>query len=321
MRRRLARSRWTSSLVALPAFLTPLIAADATPGKPSGPSAELAAELWEQPSDIAKRDLYFGPGGPSLAPENGATFRVVGVDRKGHSDGYDVVDQEGRKWAVKVGDEASADVAVSRILWAIGYQQPITYYVSEWKMSDGKEGTPEPGRFRLSSDHKVIGEWSWGDNPFEGTRPFHGLIVANLVVNNWDLAKSQNRIYRMKASGQGTARRYVVQDVGGSLGKTRWPVGTRNSIEEFESEDLIKGVHDGQVDFTYKARHRFLVKGIPVSDVVWTCRLLDRLSEAQLDDAFRAAGYPPDIRTRYVRKIRAKIQEGIALEARQGEAR
>jgi hypothetical protein len=307
--------------IALPACLIPLLPAAARRSESAGPSAELAAELWEQPTDIASRDLYFGPGGRGLAPESGATFRVVGLDRKGHSHGYDVVDGEGREWAVKVGEEAPAEVAVSRILWAIGYHQPISYFVPEWKMIDGKRGKPEPGRFRVSSDHKVIGEWSWGDNPFEGTQPFHGLIVANLVLNNWDFTKSNTRIYRMKAPGERPARRYVMQDVGGSLGKTRWPLGTRNNIEDFESEDLVRRVDDGHVHFTYKARHRLVVKDIPVSDVVWTCRLLDRLSESQLDDAFRAAGYPPEIRARYVTKIRAKIQEGLGLEGQPRPAR
>jgi hypothetical protein len=42
---------------------------------------------------------------------------------------------------------------------------------------------------------------------------------------------------------------------------------------------------------------------------------MNRLSDAQLDDAFRAAGYAPDIRQRYIAKIRSKIREGLALSA------
>jgi hypothetical protein len=52
--------------------------------------------------------------------------------------------------------------------------------------------------------------------------------VANLVLNNWDFGPDQNRIYEMKKDAKdaepGEPRiRYVVQDVGASLGKTRWP--------------------------------------------------------------------------------------------------
>src|SRR5262245_161211 len=211
-------------------------------------------ELWEEPSDIRSRDLYYGPGGPRLVPRTDVTYRVVGLDTKGHSCGYDLLDPEGRKWAVKIGDEAQSDLVVSRILWAIGYRQPITYYVPEWRMSGGEpKDKPAPGRFRLGSDHKSVGEWSWNDNPFVGTRPFHGLIVVNLILNNWDLTASNNRTYKMK-TGVRPERWYVVQDVGGSLGKTRWPIGTRNDIDDFESEKLIEGVKEGRVNFTYRAR-------------------------------------------------------------------
>jgi hypothetical protein len=49
--------------------------------------------------------------------------------------------------------------------------------------------------------------------------------------------------------------------------------------------------------------------------VIWACELLNRLRDAQFDDAFEAAGYEPTIRARYIAKIRAKINEGLALRA------
>ncbi|HUD73395.1 MAG TPA: hypothetical protein VMQ62_15665 [Dongiaceae bacterium] len=279
----------------------------------AAPGSDRMAELWSDPRNIATRDLYYGAGGRPLAPRADVAYEVVGLDRTGHSHGYDVVGPDGRKWAVKVGEEAQSDLVVSRILWAIGYHQPITYYVPRWRIAGASEAPP-PGRFRLSSDHKVTGEWSWNDNPFVDTRPYRGLIVANLILNNWDFTRSNNRTYQVETPGTGPETWYVVQDVGGSLGKTRWPVGTRNNVDEFVSERLIREVDDGSVRFTYKSRHRGLVSDIPPDDVVWICRLMDRLSPAQLDDAFRAAGYPAGTRERYVRKIRQKIQEGLALE-------
>jgi len=306
------RRAFFPTVVAIALFLL----SSASRGEAKEPTVDAARmrELWEEPSDIRSRDLYYGPGGPRLVPRTDVTYRVVDLDTSGHSRGYDLLDPEGRKWDVKIGDEAQSDLVVSRILWAIGYRQPITYYVREWRMRDGPGWPPSPGRFRLSSDHKVTGEWSWDENPFRDSRPFHGLIVANLILNNWDLTTSNNRTYRMGEPGEGPRRWYVVQDVGGSLGMTRWPIGTRNDIDDFESEPLIRRVEDGEVRFSYKARHRGLVKVITPADVVWTCRLLDRLSETQLLDAFRAAGYPPEIRKRYVLKIREKIREGLALE-------
>ncbi len=303
---------WTRSRIGAVLAIS-LAVVHAAPAAPPAPDSNRMAELWSEPRDITTRDLYYGPGGRGLVPRADVSYKVVGLDTTGHSHGYDVVGPDGRVWAVKVGEEAQSDLVVSRILWAIGYHQPITYYVPRWRIAGGSE-MPPPGRFRLSSDHKVTGEWSWNDNPFVDSRPYRGLIVANLILNNWDLTKSNNRTYKIEKPGKAPEKWYVVQDVGGSLGKTRWPVGTRNNIDEFVSERLIREVDDGAVQFTYKSRHRGLVNDIPPDDVIWTCRLMDRLSATQLDDAFRAAGYAAEIRARYVRKVRQKIQEGLALE-------
>ena len=48
---------------------------------------------------------------------------------------------------------------------------------------------------------------------------------------------------------------------------------------------------------------------------------MNRLQDAQLDDAFEAAGYEPAIRARFVAKIRAKLQEGLALRSGTRESR
>jgi hypothetical protein len=297
-----------------------LLAAASLPGiaakKESAPSP--IDEIWVEPRDIGSRDLFLGPGGSSSVPDPKAAYRVTGKDTRGHSHGYDVVGPDGRKWDVKTGEESRTEVPVSRILWAIGYHQPVMHRLASWRI-EGQSEAPEPGRFRLASDHETKGDWDWGDNPFVGTRPFHGLIVANLVVNNWDLTTSNNRVYKVPGATPG--RWYVVQDVGGSLGKSRWPTGTRDKLDQFEKQGLIESVgKDGTVDFEYLSRHRALVKGIPKEDVLWVCRLLAQLSDKQLDDAFRAGGYTPDERSRYVRKIRSKIEEGLALGGDRGKA-
>ncbi|MBI3049895.1 MAG: hypothetical protein HYY76_16470 [Acidobacteria bacterium] len=48
-------------------------------------------------------------------------------------------------------------------------------------------------------------------------------------------------------------------------------------------------------------------------DVVWTCRLLSRLGDAQWHDAFRAAGYSEHRTWRFVAKIKSKVAEGLRL--------
>lgn len=274
-------------------------------------------QLWRDPGNIAAKDLRFGRGGKALLPDPGVEYSFKASDVTGYSPGYDVVDPAGRKWDVKTSDEGQTEVIVSRLLWAVGYHQPVVYFVPEWKMKGGPVSKPNSGRFRLSSDHKTDGEWSWQDNPFLGTRQLKGLIVANLIVNNWDVKPSQNRIYTDVRS---PSRWYVVQDLGASLGKTAWPVGNRNNIDDFESQKLVLGVENGRVQFDYHARHKDLLTEITPADVVWICRLFDRITDRQWADLFAGAHMSDEVGRRYTRKIKSKIQEGLALQS-QGATR
>ncbi|HKQ97063.1 MAG TPA: hypothetical protein VJV75_04235 [Candidatus Polarisedimenticolia bacterium] len=293
--------------------------AGASKGSPAAAStSEPMASLWVEPADIAARDLFYGRGGSRLAPRPEVVYRFRDLDTRGHSGGYDVEDPKGRRWDVKIGDEAQSETVVSRILWAIGYHQPVIHYVPRWRMTGGPTPAPDPGRFRLETDHEKAGEWSWKSNPFAGTRPFRGLLVANWLLNNWDLATSQNRIYKVKDSSGRGAEWFVVQDLGAALGKGGWPLGTRNAVADFESQGFVEGVEKGRVRFDYDSRHGDLLKQITPADVVWTCRLMSRLTDRQLDDAFRAAGYPPEVRGRFIQKIREKIRQGLALQTPDG---
>ena len=90
------------------------------------------------------------------------------------------------------------------------------------------------GRFRL--DHPSLearGEWSWDDNPFFGTRPFNGLLVILILFNSWDLKDSNNSLYALHRDGMAEPR-YVVRDLGGSLGGTGIFRVKRNDVEQFE---------------------------------------------------------------------------------------
>jgi hypothetical protein len=295
-------------------------AAVLTASQPAAPKPGRAtiAELWRDPGNIAAKDLRWGRGGQALAPSAEIEYQFKGTDTTGYSPGYDVVDPKGRKWDVKTGDEGQPEVMASRLLWAVGYHQPIVYFVPEWKMTDGPVSRPLSGRFRLSSDHDADGEWSWTENPFLGTRQLKGLVVANLILNNWDLKPSQNRIYT--EVGRSPSRWFVVQDIGASFGKTAWPTGNRNNVDDFESQRLVLGVEGGRVQFDYHARHKELLENITPADVVWICRLFSRITDRQWADLFRGAAMPEEVGIRYTRKIKSKIQEGLALQS-QGVSR
>jgi hypothetical protein len=275
-------------------------------------------ELWTNPTALNERNLRWGPGNQENAPSPRVMYRVLKKDETGYSHGYDVMDPDGRKWSIKIGREAQPEIVLSRILWALGYHQPETYYVTGWQLEGKWDHEGEPARFRLQSGHRTEGEWPWVDNPFAGTQPMHGLIAINFLLNNWDLKTSNNKIYVLGDKKVEATRRYVVQDLGASLGKPRLipPPGTRNDITDFENSALIKDVRGSDVVLNYRGRHGEILKRLSVADLVWACELMNRLTDAQLNDAFEAAGYTPDIRQRYITKIRAKLREGLDLQPR-----
>jgi hypothetical protein len=285
------------------------------------------AQLWQAPQDLAARDLFYGVGGAEKAPAPDAPFTWVATDTKGYSPGFTVRDTAGRTWDAKLGPEAQSEVVASRVLWAIGYHQPAVYYLPNWQLAGGPGGQQGGARFRLDdADYDVVGEWSWADNEFIGTQPFHGLITTNILLNSWDWKTSNNKIYRRR-DGAAPVQRHIVRDLGASLGKTApsrllWvlPIsvrgfgqGSRNNIDDFESHRLIKQFDENDVDFEFHTIYGSVVNLVRPSDVRWTAQLLSRVSDAQWDDAFRAADYSPEVRARYIKKIKAKIAEGLAV--------
>lgn len=285
-------------------------------------TAEELAQLWVEPADLASRDLLNGPGGKDAAPDANATYTVTGLDITGYSAGYDVVDPAGRAWKIKLGEEVQSEIVASRVLWAIGFHQPPTYFVPRLLLEGGRqEDNGRPARFRPREGYTTESNWSWQENPYVGTRPFKGLLVVNLILNNWDLKATNNRIYVVNVPDGLPERRFVVQDLGASLGRARWPIGTRNNVDAFENQSLVNRVENGIVAFDYNGRHRELFRDITPDDVVWACRLLAHLTDDQWQDAFRAAHYSGAIGQRFITKLKSKIQEGLAIDRRAGSTR
>jgi hypothetical protein len=288
------------------------------------PHADIA-ELWQEPVDLLQRDLVAGPGGPALAPRADAAFEFVSFKTSGTNPGFDLRDAVGRAWSVKLGVEAQSEVTTSRILWALGYHQPATYYLPEFRVAGLLGGTHKEARFRTDVDPwRPGGEWSWYENPFAGTQPFRGLVVAQLILNAWDLKTANNRIYFSSDPAMRPSRQFIVRDVGASLGEarqfalfhrlgTRGLQGTKNNIEDFERQGFITSVEGTRVRFDYRGVNHALVNGLSVADVVWTCELFARIPDEHWRAAFRAGHYATPIAERYIRKIKEKVSEGLAL--------
>lgn len=270
-------------------------------------------QLWREPTDLASRDLFYGAGGAALAPRPDARYQLEDRDTAGFSITYDVRDERGQEWSVKIGPEAQTEVVSSRLVWAVGYHQPPAYYVRRWTYQ-GADTAPVHGRFRPKlRTLKQAGVWDWNENPFKGTRPLNGLKVLMAILNSTDLKDLNNAIYEADRSINGVTRWFVAKDLGATLGETGAVNPRRGWIEGFEKHGFIREVEDGKVKFEFHGRHGDVFDDLTPADVAWICDRLARLSTTQWSDAFRAGGYDEPIAARYIARIQEKVRQGKTL--------
>jgi hypothetical protein len=308
---RLALALSAASLVVSGACAPPSI-------EPTTAPSGVRAELWASPP--ANRDLFYGPGGRELAPTRNPRFKLKLRDPSGFSVTLDLEDARGREWSAKLGPEAQSEVVSSRLVWALGYHQPPSYFIGEFTVVEGPNERREAvARLRPKLEWLDSQDvWSWHQNPFVDTQPYRGLLVLMMMLNSTDLKSDNNTLYLVKRRGQAPRHWYVVKDLGATLGTTGKWYPERNDIDEFEKHGFIKDASGPYVEFAFAGRHQELLQRITVEDVKWTCRRLARLTDRQWDDAFRAGGYPEDTRRRYIRKLKDKVREGLALPDARG---
>lgn len=284
---------------------------------PGPPDAAQLAELWVAPE--AGRDLFHGVGGARLAPDPAARYTVLEIKRSGYSRGYTVKGPGDREWSVKFPPEAATEVAASRLLWGLGYHQPPIYYLASWTAARATSPNPQlPARFREKTPDlhglDAKGDWSYYQNPFVGTRQLTGLLVLQVMLGNSDLKAAQNAVYELETPHEGARRWYVARDLGQTFGRTGVLDAPRGDPAVFEQTPFITGVHEGRVRFDYRGRHRVLFDRITPADVRWICGRLERLTDRQWQDAFRAGGFPQVAAERFIRRMKQKINEGLALK-------
>jgi hypothetical protein len=293
-------------------------------GRPQVQNAPVppGTSLWEEPGDIATRDLFNGPWGADNAPDPKDVYELVELKHTGVNLGMTVKDSKGREWSVKqpypgnLDSEAPVEVVISRLLSAVGYHQPPVYYLPAFTLRDGFGRKVETGgRFRPKLDGlKEVSAWDWADNPFVGSQPYQGLITLLMMFNSTDLKNSNNSIYEHR-DGDFVEQWYLTRDVGSALGDTNRIAPRKNHVESFEKMPFILGINTkGFVAFAYNGWYQNLVfDRILPQDVAWACNLLGQLSDKQMQDAFRAAGYEQEVAGRFITRLREKIQQGRAL--------
>jgi len=293
--------------------------------------------LWRNPGNIRHRDLYYGPGSKERAPA--PPFKFIKEVKEGGMPKFDVEDARGVKWRVKLGEEAQAETAASRLVWAAGYNAEESYYLDRAnieglkKLSRGQKyvngQSVQGARFEPRRDNIKRGkEWDWNKNPFKNTRELNGLKTMMVVLNNWDVFKKNNRVLHDKESGED---KYTVTDLGATLGAAAGIGGGRskNNVQGYERKRLVRNVDGDNVKFNYDVRPKGLgllsivyppyymrqrkatntMQKVPLDHAAWMGGILGQLSDDQLRDSFRAAGYDRAKQDAYVRALRNRINE------------
>jgi hypothetical protein len=308
---------------------------DASAGKAA--AANLPERIWRDPGDTAALDLTYGAGGKAHAPDPAGIFTFVSEDPLASSPKFNVTDGKGIEWKVKLGQESQSETAATRFLWAAGYFTDEDYYVAELTVkglptlrrgdsSVSSDGIVHGARLeRKGTTVEKLGNWDWFGNPFLGQRELNGLRVMMSLLNNWDLKADNNAIYVVDGE-----RRYVVSDLGATFGKTG-KAGSRSKgvPRDYEDSKFIKKATPDFIDFVLHSRPFFLArivtsnygerakiekiaKHIPCADARWLGQRLSGLTDDQIRNGFRAAGYGVvDVET-LTRTIRRRI---VALEA------
>ena len=295
-----------------------------------------SAQLWRDPTDIATRDLYYGPGGKEHQPAPGYTF--IKEDLDGTNPKFEVRDTAGVKWKAKLGLEAQPETVATRLVWAVGYSTSEDYLVPVMHPQGmlhlqrggrlvAKDGSMRNVRLKRTEGKKEEEYWKWSANPFSDTRELNGLRVTMALINNWDLKDNNNAIYDSK---NGERIVYEVSDLGASFGAPglSFPFSrSKGNLDAYKHSPFITKVTSSYVDFGAPSRPaciyllvkpgeffgrlhmRWIGHRIPRADAKWIGELLGRLSPEQIHEAFRAAGYSPVQIAAFSEIVSARIME------------
>jgi hypothetical protein len=286
------------------------------------------ALLWRDPGSVATRDLFWGMGGPSRAPQGPFTF--VEEDAGGTQPKIVVKDARGWVWDIKFGKEAHSEVAANRFVWALGYLTEEIYFVREGTVqgASGLKRAAEfvrpgggfaDGRFKRRDPQmeRTDEPWTFKENPFVGSKELSGLRILMTMINNWDIRGDRNnRVLRVPRPDGSHDRWFIVSDLGATFGKmgglklltghSKW------NVEDFEKERFIEKVEPGEIHLDYDGWDSGLDR-VSVDHARWFAAFACQLTPEQVRRAFEAGGATPEEVDRFSKKMLGKIAELQAI--------
>ncbi len=286
----------------------------------SAPSAPGTPAMWEDRGDVSKLNLFWGIGSEAEMPK--APFTFDKEDVSGTNPKIKVIDANGIKWNLKFDEEVHAEVASSRIAWAVGYMVEESYYFPSGKVEGvtglgrakkfvGADGSFSKGMFEKRPDEiarRAI-NWTWESNPFVGTKELSGLAILNCLLSNWDAKSTNNNVLGMfDEDGKTVKDWYLVADWGGTFGKTGgFTSHSKWDLADYSKQAFIDDSRGNTVKFHYSGKMGSSLRAIPKDHVKWFLGIVGNLSDDQIKDAFKAAGAAQNEIDGFSAEIRKRI--------------
>jgi len=276
--------------------------------------------IWDDRGNIAELDLFLGIGSEEGMPK--APFQFKEEDQTGTNPKIKVIDANGMKWNIKFDEEVHAEVACSRIVWACGYMVEESYFVASGQVRGvtglgrakkfvKSDGSFTDGMFEKRPDNIARWKtpWSWSGNPFTGTKEMSGLIMLNVLVNNWDAKEENNTVLGMYDEDGSVKEWYTVADWGGSLGKTGSVLShSKWDVDDFGKQRFVDGVSGNTLKLHYAGKMSGHAS-VPLEHARWFAGIIGQLTDEQLRQAFKAAGATPNETEGFAKQMRRKIEE------------
>ena len=241
-------SRWIPAAALIVVWLTVTGAAQQPVGT-SG-TADPPPLLREDVGSVSSRDLFWGAGTADRAPQG--PFKFIEEKTNGTQPKIVVTDSSGVTWDVKFGSEAHAEVAASRLMYAVGYYTEELYFVPSGRV----EGVPtlqragdhvdaagafSNARFSRRDPNVTASkdEWTFRENPFLGQKELSGLLIMMTMLNNWDIRGSANNaVLQAKTPAGLTERRFLVSDLGATFGRMGGRISNHSKwkLEDYRAE-------------------------------------------------------------------------------------
>ena len=274
-----------------------------------------SAVLWHDPGAASALNLATAPWDSGQPPK--APFQFLKEEKSGTSPKILVKDANGETWFVKFGFEARPETFSSRIVRAVGYFAPATYFLTDGTIENvpdslgraKQEIDKASGRFhnaRFSRKFEAVpGKWSFDNADLNGTNELGGLRLLIMLVSNWDVKYPNFALIRLP-DGE---TMYAITDWGETLGqsdgKDRW------NCQKYKNETAhwIDGVRDGYVAINYNGKmHDVVTNNIRLDDLKWFVGKINGLSDAQIRDALKASGATEDETGCFAGALEQRIQ-------------